>query len=104
MEIRVRDDVIEVSVDGAKDWEYFYPHEIHRLDLHLPIKWVEKIKRFHKAYSTSDFDAPLAYIVFRNDNEEIVKVIAVSLFADEFNPATPQIVFIDIDEWLSGDP
>jgi hypothetical protein len=102
MEIKVREDIVKIIIDGVADWEWFYPHEVDKLELFIDKTWVEKIRRFHKDYfERAEFDTALGYLVFRDEDDNIVKVIAISLFADEFDPATPEIVLIDIDEWLS---
>jgi hypothetical protein len=99
MEIRCREEIIMITGMNANRWEYFYPHELDKLD-RLDRVWAERVKEFHKEYYRGEFDVPLAYIVFYDNDDNIVSVIAVSLFVNEFNPTTPEITFTDVDEWL----
>ncbi len=99
--MKCREDVgvVKITHPKASEWEYFYPNELDKLD-RLDKVWAEKVKEFHKKYYSSGFEAPLVYIVFYGEDDNIVSVIAVSLFANEFDRATPEVVFVDVDEWF----
>jgi hypothetical protein len=97
MEMRFKDGIVKITIPNASSWEYFYPNELDKI---ADKEWAEKVKEFHKEYYRGEFDVPLAYIVYYDDNDNVISVVAVSLFVNEFNPTTPEITFTDVDEWL----
>jgi hypothetical protein len=94
-----RDNIVRILTSpNVVGWEYFYPNEIDKLN---DKTWVEKVKEFHKAYY-GDLDAPLAYIVLYDSEDNIVSVLAITLFTNEFSQSTPEIVVVNVDEWLQS--
>ena len=97
MEIKCREGGI--GIVGWSNYEYYYPYEL--LFSRPPVldeEWMKKLEEFHGSYfGNAEFDVPLAYIVFRDGNDNVVKIVAVSLYTGDFGPS---IDLIDVEEWL----